>query len=99
MLVQFKSESYGHVDYLESVASKLLKMMQTSSKIPSALSPEQIDKHLHNLRSALAIAETDESTSNPDDDTISMRTRAKPLIDLLQSARDHSEFVMWDRGK
>ncbi|MCB1756544.1 MAG: DUF1840 family protein, partial [Gammaproteobacteria bacterium] len=74
---------------------QLLKMLRVSSKIPSALSAEHLSGHLQHLRSALTL-DDEQQSGDPDDDTISMRTRAKPLIDLLENAIENKEFVMWD---
>ncbi len=97
MLVRFTTESYGHVDYLESVAASLLKMLGTSGKIPSALAADRVQHHLEALQQAVTFAVSEESEeSGDDDDYVSIKTRAKPLIDMLENAVENGDYLMWD---
>ncbi|HBR99077.1 MAG TPA: DUF1840 domain-containing protein [Gammaproteobacteria bacterium] len=97
MLVRFQTASGYHADYLESVATRLLQLMEASGRIPGAFSPQDAAQHLAVLQRELAnAAGEDDPASDVGDDAISLQTRAGPLITLFARAIDEEEFVMWD---
>jgi len=103
MLVKFQTKSYPTIIMFGNVAKKLIKFMGQSGAIPSAIHAKDVPAALHNLQQALKeeINSTENSTkshNNEDDEEeyISIDKRAKPLIELLQSAKKEDEYVMWD---
>ena len=97
MLVQFKTGSGFHSEYLEGVAHDLLKVMGLSGHIPGAMESEDLAAHLTKLKDALNAEPKDDEPF--DDDAPSLKARAKPLIELIESAMGESSYVMWDYKK
>jgi hypothetical protein len=102
MTVTFDSK-VGRVTMLGDVAISLLKMMGHSGTVPSALLAEDIPEALSHLRQSLAAADAllgndsheREDTERPA--VISLRTRAYPLMQLLENAAKHSAAILWDQ--
>ena len=84
------------------VALQLLKLMGRRETVPSAIEPEDIPDALDRLCKGLAIQEQLDTGSQPidtsDDDepSVSIGTRAGPLIELLEAALDDNVPVMWE---
>jgi len=85
------------------VAIQLLKLMGHSGTVPSAILPEDIPVALQRLRAALDA----EETSTPDaisidedgefgDTPVGLRTRAFPLMELLEAAAREEVPVRWE---
>lgn len=96
MLVRFTSKSSPHVSMFEKDAKQMLSMMQRSGKIPSALAPEDIGRSLEALKHAISANTEGEDSDDAEDGNVSMKTRAFPLIELLENAQQKQEHVMWD---
>ena len=102
MLVIFKTKAFGDITMFGDVAVRLLKLMGHSGTVPSAFKPEDIPAALQRLKKA--VAEDDASTAgqgkgdtqDDDDEPVSLRNRALPLIQLLEAAEKEQEYVMWD---
>jgi hypothetical protein len=83
------------------VAIKLLKLMGHSGTVPSAIEPEDIPAALTRLKKAIAMEEmtsADEGENDDDDpeeEHVSLRNRALPLIQLLEAAEREKVTVMW----
>ena len=105
MLIEFQTKSYPPIVMFGDIAKKLIKYMGHSGAIPSAIEAEDIPNALAKLQKALKndcnisenISNSDSNEDN-DEENISLDKRAKPLIELLQSAIDEGEYVMWDRA-
>ena len=89
-----------------NVAEQLLKMMGMSGNPEGALRAKDVDAALTALRSALqaqAQQESESDASDTDDDSdsdtnneaVGLATRAVPLIELLQQAKESGGYVMW----
>lgn len=85
------------------VAIRLLKLMGHSGAVPSAILPDDIPAALERLRAGLATAENagSEEDSSVDDDerdepAVDLRTRAFPLIELLEAAAREQTPVSWE---
>ena len=86
------------------VAVKLLKLMGHSGTVPGAISGQEIPASLVRLKAGLAAEETDsgeQTDTNFDaadrsEQPVSLKRRAWPLIELLEAAAKHDDFVMWD---
>ena len=85
------------------VAIRLLKLMGHSGTVPSAILAEDIPEALERLRAGLAAEETSaakDGSSNGNDatgePTVSLRNRAFPLIELLESAARQDVPVRWE---
>jgi hypothetical protein len=84
------------------VAVRLLKLMGHSGTVPSAFKPEDIPAALQRLKKAVAeddasiAAQGESDTHDDDDEPVSLRNRALPLIQLLEAAEKEQEHVMWN---
>ena len=100
MLIKFDSEAGGFT-MNGDIAVQLLQAMGHSGTIPSAILAEDIPAALTRLRAAVksAPAATSQSPDGNDRDTreesVSLRQRAYPLIDLLERAASRGKEVMW----
>jgi hypothetical protein len=87
------------------IAVQLLKLMGHRGTIPSAINSEDIPEALQRLRDALDKKEL-EAKDTPTDDQepaeefidqpVSLRSRAFPLIELLEAAAAEDQPVMWE---
>ncbi len=83
------------------VAIKLLTLMGHSGTVPSAIGPEDIPKALRRLKKAIGEEEaaTPEEdgieNDDPEEEFVSLRNRALPLIQLLEAAEKEQVAVMW----
>ena len=99
MLVTFKTKSYANITLFGDVAKNILEMMDFGVSVPGAIVAKDVATALENLRSDLSSApETGPQTADFDDDqtTVSLHTRAIPLIELLESAVQDNNDVMWE---
>ena len=102
MLVRFDSK-VGEFTMLGDDAKALLKMLGQSGTIPSAILAEDIPEALQRLEAALKAAPAQLADPRPDEDEddeepVSLRQRAYPLLELLRNAADSNSNVMWDRS-
>ncbi len=105
MLVTFKTTSHPDITMFGTAAVALLKLMGQSGNVPGAIMPADIPAALEKLEAGLgAIPDESADTHSAPDDAdgedqqapVSLSTRARPLMDLLQSARDTGDSVVWD---
>ena len=101
MLVTFHTKAFANIIMFGDVAIELLKMMGHSGTVPSAIEPEDIPKALKRLESAVArneeaTVDNEEEDDESEDDRVSLRIRALPLIQLLEAAEKENVSVMWD---
>jgi Domain of unknown function (DUF1840) len=97
MLVTFTTKAYADITMFGNVAVALLKMMGHSGTVPSALRAEDVPIALGRLKAAIEAgkAAAPANNRNMDDAPVSMANRALPLINLLASAAEAEEGVMW----
>lgn len=113
MLVRFHSKAAAGVTMFGYVAVDLLRQMGMSGVVPGAVLASGVPEALRKLRQALASAEgdrvpgptppgTDKDGSEKEEAApkINLRTRAYPLIQLLEAAVAQERDVVWeDAGK
>lgn len=78
-------------------AIQLLKLMGLSGEVPSAILPKDISVAITRARehpSFVDYSKSDSASKNNDSD-VNLRTRAKPLFDLLERAKSRNCEVMW----
>ena len=98
MLVTFKTKSYANITLFGDVAKNILEMMDFGVSVPGAIVAKDVATALDNLRSGLnSIPEAAPTPVSPEDDqpAISLHIRAIPLIQLLESAVQDNNDVMW----
>ncbi|MBK5940583.1 DUF1840 domain-containing protein [Halochromatium roseum] len=103
MLITFKTPVHADITMFGDVAKALIRMMGHSGSVPSALLAEDVPAALARLKAA--VASNPEAPLNPERDenddeagaqSVSLRHRALPLIDLLEAAARDEKNVMWD---
>jgi hypothetical protein len=110
MLVRFSSTATESILMFEDSASRLIRMMGASGRIPGALYPADVPAAIERLRAGLAQLPAsqagadhgaDQRSRDDGDDaedrgySVSLEMRAAPLIDLLERAAGQEAEVMW----
>lgn len=101
MLVTFTTDAYADITMFGDVAIALLKMMGHSGTVPGALLAEDVPATLSRLTAAIEAekvrepVEKNDRENEDDEPTVSITTRALPLIDLLTAAAKAGSNVMW----
>lgn len=99
MLITFKTKSYANITMLGEAGSKMLEFMDFGAKVPGAIAKHDLPEALDNLTKALAKLPDEVEQPDPNSDepvAVSLKARAFPLIQLLQSAIDDENNVMWE---
>lgn len=105
MPITFKSKHSPNIVMLEAVARELIKLIGHSGTVPGALGAESIAGALARLEQALTTApgrsldaERDGSEDDRDrEPPVSVAHRALPLIEMLRSAMEEDDYVIWDQ--
>ncbi len=101
MLVTFRTEAHAGITMFGDIAKLMLKKIGHNATIPGAILAEDVPAALNSLTSAI---ETDTGTSNKtvknawDDQSVSLQSRAMPLIELLKAASEQHCNVMWEEA-
>jgi len=96
MLIEISGERTGSIVMFGNAAKSLLKMMGQSGQPEGALREEDVSGALESLHAALKTMPDDSATnSDEDDDHVSLRTRAVPLIKLLEECVEKGGYLMW----
>jgi len=103
VLITFKTRTqYPNITMFGDVALQLLKLMGRRETVPNAIEAEDIPDALNLLRKSLANqkdANTESKSTDTDDEaqaSVSIGTRAGPLIELLKAAAKEDVAVMWE---
>lgn len=102
MLVTFESSAYARITMFGDVAVRLLKLMGHSGTVPSAIEPEDIAEALRRLRKGVAAENAADAAENElerreddEEEVVSLKNRALPLIELLEASEKENVPVMW----
>jgi hypothetical protein len=102
MLVTFRTNAYANIVMFGDVAQQLLRLMGHSGTVPGALLAKDVAGALEKLRAGLELtdAEAEQEAANEDADDnseyVSLRHRAVPLIELLDTANREQDDVLWE---
>lgn len=99
MLVTFRSSSYADITMFGDVATKLLKMMDQSGEVPGAILADAVTTARDALLQKLSTIEpekVDADAHDADEASISLSTRAQPLLELLEASIAGGSDVIWD---
>ena len=101
-MLRFATKSWRNVDFFDKDGARMLAAMGCSGKVPGGLGPDDLDAALEALQAAVAAAErrreeTGEDQDQDDDTVVAPKSRALPLIELLDSAIRHEAYVTWER--
>lgn len=110
MIIEFTTR-FGHLTMLGETAVSLLRLAGHSGTVPGAILAADLPSALHNLQRGLVAAGDEPSPpSAPKDDAdededarerepaVTLRKRAVPLIDMLETAIARGSDLMWERG-
>lgn len=90
MLITFTCNAYGDLTYFSDIANGLLKLMGHSGTIPGAIKAADVGDALTRLKQGVAAISDNSPTT-----TITLATRAVPLINLLTAALNQQADVLW----
>ncbi|MBX2823201.1 MAG: DUF1840 domain-containing protein [Gammaproteobacteria bacterium] len=99
MLVTFKSTAYADITMFGEIAMSLLKMMGQSGQVPGAIRAKDLAAARKSLEENVAKLEPEEPERAPDPDEdapISLSTRARPLLALLDASIESNVDVIWE---
>jgi hypothetical protein len=107
MIVKFSTHA-GALTMHGDAAVTLLKAMGHSGTVPGAILAADLPAALSSLRKVLEElarvppppepAATDEDEEREREPPVSMRMRALPLIDMIETAIARDSDLMWERG-
>ena len=107
MIVKFSTRA-GALTMHGDAAVTLLKAMGHSGTVPGAILAADLPAALSSLRKALEElarvptppepATTDDEDEREREPPVSMRMRALPLIDMIETAIARDSDLMWERG-
>lgn len=98
MIIEIQGEGTGGIIMFGKVASTLLKMMGQSGQPEGAVRKEDVAGALSKLNEALDSIPDDEGEAkiaDDDDDSVGIKTRALPLVKLLEECVEKGSYVMW----
>lgn len=109
MLYKFKTKATGDVIMLQPNGQQVLEIIgkhtAADPSIKGILLPEQMAQALHALSEAIAQEETRQKQAitqakldklpTPRFDTISLRQRALPLMDMIRTCQKAQESITW----
>ncbi len=98
MLIEIQGERTGSIVMFGNVASTLLKMMGQSGQPEGAIREEDVPDALAHLNQALESVPddtNDDKNADADDDSVRIKTRAVPLIKLLEECVEKGGYLMW----
>lgn len=97
MPITFKSKSGANILMLDAIGMEMLKMLDFGTRIPGAIRAEDLPLARDNLQNALAaLPAPAPQDSEEDDPPISPKTRALPLLQLIEAAIADGEYLRWD---
>ena len=109
MLVRFHSKASASVTMFGYIAAELLRLMGMSGMVPGALLARDVPDALRRLRQAVDSPEGDripqppraikrEQEDEKEDEVakVNLRTRAHPLLQMLETAATEECAVVWE---
>jgi len=103
MLITFTSKAYPDITMFSESALLLIKMMGHSGVVPSAIMAEDVPAALDRLKNAIQSEcrllppekPSDVQDKESHEQSVSLKNRALPLIELLSAATKEHCDVMW----
>ncbi|CAH1903891.1 conserved hypothetical protein [Candidatus Nitrotoga sp. HW29] len=104
MLITFRSKGYPDITMFGEAALHLIKMMGHSGVVPSAIMAEDVPVALERLKNVIqsdsSIPSMEKFNDTQDkeshEQSVSLKNRALPLIELLAAAAKEKSDVMWE---
>lgn len=104
MLITFKSRAHADVIMFGEVALKLIRMMGRKETVPGTIEAEDIPQALKSLQQGIvaegaAVKENEaDGVDDEEAEQVSAHSRALPLIELLNAAKEDDVPVIWEEG-
>jgi hypothetical protein len=103
MLITFTSKAYPDITMFGEAALHLIKMMGQSGVVPSAIMSDDVPAALERLKNAIQsdtrvsppARSSDAREEESQEQSVSLKNRALPLIELLSAAAREKCDVMW----
>ena len=96
MSYRFRSKATGDLLMLSPTGDELLAAMGIDPAPQGILLPERMAAAMLAIEAAIARAEAAPAEPGPDDDdTVSLRQRAWPLLEMLQRCHASGEPIVW----
>lgn len=92
MLVTFSCPYYAHITFFGDIAIKILNIMQHSGQVPGAFSKDEVAHARAHLKTFIDLA----AKEDLDEDKVSLRKRAIPLLPLFDAAVENQCAVYWE---
>lgn len=102
MRVTFRTDAHAAITMYGDVAKLMLKKMGHSGTIPGAILAEDIPAALSRLISTIdqdKEATTETKKDAWDDQSVSLKSRSTPLIELLKAAAENECSVSWEEAR
>jgi len=99
MLVTFTTDSHADITMFGKDALAMLNMMGHSTTVPGALVADEVPAALARLTAAIEAQQASLPSAESgyaDEQTVSMKLRAMPLMGLLAAAAKAKAYVMWE---
>lgn len=111
MLVTFRSKAGASITMFGAHALRLLELMGASGQVPGAFNAEDVPAALRSLQTGLQAQAEHSATPAPpalnedraeDEEqrtaSVSLATRAAPLVNLLQQAAAAKAALIWEKA-
>lgn len=105
MLIRFHSPADADIIMFGAVAKELLQLMGCTGRIPSAVQAEDLPSVRAKLMAGLAAAppapvhDEDEEEPEAGRDRVPLKTRAQPLLRMIDAAIRKDTYVMWEQTR
>lgn len=107
MLVRFHSPAHHDIIMFGNVAKDLIHLMGFSGRIPSAVQAEDLATVRTKLLDGIAAApppppareDVDVDADAETQDYVPLKTRAQPLLAMLDAAIAKEAYVMWEETR
>ena len=101
MAIIFSSNATGNIIMFSDVAEQMLKVMEHSGTIPSAIAAKDVATALARLKAAVELSDNQKTiqigvgANIEDESRVSIVSRAFPLIQMLTRAVEEGCGVIW----
>jgi len=105
MLYKFKSKAAGNLILLEPQGVQFLTLIGKTPTPSGIIEPDQMPKAIADLQEAVRRVEAEQAQAvteanaqgqaTPRFESISLRQRAKPIIDMLQRCHQAGQPIVW----
>jgi hypothetical protein len=105
MLYKFKSKAAGDLILLEPQGKQFLQLIGKPTQAQGIIEPQDMPAAIAALQAAITAQEVEQNAareqaqrqgqSPPVFDSISLRQRCKPIIDMLNRCHKESQAIVW----